>query len=131
MQLMDNVASTSFFLPEGLVVSGTPLSEMGYSGGGSPLLWQHLFWFLGHPEVALKSLRFISLSTQSAPIASASFRVLPCVIASNSGNSISHHRPSFHTVPLIFIVCSPRFFQDFPSQSFVYIAVPGDAFTLV
>ena len=48
MQLMDNVADTSFFLPTGLVVGGKPL---GISGGGSPLLWQHLFWFLGHPEV--------------------------------------------------------------------------------
>ena len=48
MQLMDNLAGTSFFLPTGLVVSGTPSVV---SGGGSPLLWQHLFWFLGHPEV--------------------------------------------------------------------------------
>jgi len=48
MQLMDRVAGTSFFLPGGMVVNGTPLSV---SGGGSPLLWQHLFWFLGHPEV--------------------------------------------------------------------------------
>ncbi|HZO86539.1 MAG TPA: cbb3-type cytochrome c oxidase subunit I [Verrucomicrobiae bacterium] len=48
MQLMDNIADTSFFLPSGLVVGGNPLDV---SGGGSPLLWQHLFWFLGHPEV--------------------------------------------------------------------------------
>lgn len=48
LQLMDRVAGTSFFLPEGLVVSGAPA---GVSGGGSVLLWQHLFWFLGHPEV--------------------------------------------------------------------------------
>src|SRR6266403_1490725 len=48
MQLMDRVAHTSFFLPSGLVVNGT---AMQISGGGSPLLWQHLFWFLGHPEV--------------------------------------------------------------------------------
>jgi cytochrome c oxidase subunit 1 len=48
MQLMDNVAGTSFFLPTGLAVSGH-LAHI--SGGGSPLLWQHLFWFLGHPEV--------------------------------------------------------------------------------
>jgi cytochrome c oxidase subunit 1 len=48
MQLMDKVAYTSFFLPTGLMVSGQPVA---ISGGGSPLLWQHLFWFLAHPEV--------------------------------------------------------------------------------
>ncbi len=48
LQLMDRLADTSFFLPSGLVVSG---ELMDVSGGGSPLLWQHLFWFLAHPEV--------------------------------------------------------------------------------
>ncbi len=48
MQLMDKVAHTSFFLPTGLIVSG---QIANISGGGSPLLWQHLFWFLAHPEV--------------------------------------------------------------------------------
>ncbi|MDE2999703.1 MAG: cbb3-type cytochrome c oxidase subunit I [Gemmatimonadota bacterium] len=48
MQLMDRIAGTSFFMPSGLVVTGQPLEV---SGGGSPLLWQHLFWFLAHPEV--------------------------------------------------------------------------------
>jgi cytochrome c oxidase subunit 1 len=47
MQLMDKVAGTSFFLPTGLAAPGAA----NISGGGSPLLWQHLFWFLGHPEV--------------------------------------------------------------------------------
>jgi cytochrome c oxidase subunit I len=48
MQLMDNLFGTSFFLPTGLAVGGR-LADV--SGGGSPLLWQHLFWFLAHPEV--------------------------------------------------------------------------------
>ena len=48
LQLMDRVADTSFFLPSGLVTTEGPLE---ISGGGNPLLWQHLFWFLAHPEV--------------------------------------------------------------------------------
>jgi cytochrome c oxidase subunit 1 len=48
LQLMDRLAGSSFFLPEGLVVSGVVRET---TGGGSPLLWQHLFWFLAHPEV--------------------------------------------------------------------------------
>lgn len=48
MQLMDRVAGTSFFMPTGLVVGG---QIVNVAGGGTPLLWQHLFWFLAHPEV--------------------------------------------------------------------------------
>ncbi len=48
LQLADRLLGTSFFLPSGLVVTEGPLEV---AGGGSPLLWQHLFWFLAHPEV--------------------------------------------------------------------------------
>ncbi|MBI1317392.1 MAG: cytochrome C oxidase subunit I [Candidatus Hydrogenedens sp.] len=48
LQLMDRLAGSNFFVPTGLVVDGSVLPG---SGGGSALLWQHLFWFLAHPEV--------------------------------------------------------------------------------
>ena len=48
LQLADRLLDTSFFLPSGLVTADGPLEV---AGGGSPLLWQHLFWFLAHPEV--------------------------------------------------------------------------------
>jgi cytochrome c oxidase subunit 1 len=60
-QLMDRVAGTSFFMPSGLVVSGMPLQV---AGGGSPLLWQHLFWFLAHPEVYVLILPALGIVTE-------------------------------------------------------------------
>jgi cytochrome c oxidase subunit 1 len=48
MQVVDRVFGSSFFMPTGLIVGG---EVAAISGGGNPLLWQHLFWFLAHPEV--------------------------------------------------------------------------------
>jgi cytochrome c oxidase subunit 1 len=61
MQLMDKVAGTSLFLPTGLAVGGK-LAHV--SGGGSPLLWQHLFWFLAHPEVYVLILPAMGIAAE-------------------------------------------------------------------
>ncbi|MBI4564361.1 MAG: cbb3-type cytochrome c oxidase subunit I [Planctomycetes bacterium] len=47
MLLLDRHAGTSFFVPSGVVIAGQVQAHQG----GTPLLFQHLFWFLGHPEV--------------------------------------------------------------------------------
>jgi cytochrome c oxidase subunit 1 len=52
MLMMDRHAGTSFFVPGGLLVSGKAVEH----SGGSALLWQHLFWFFGHPEVYIAIL---------------------------------------------------------------------------
>ncbi len=50
--ILDRIAGTSFFIPAGLVIS----DRLQPHSGGSPLLWQHLFWFFGHPEVYIAIL---------------------------------------------------------------------------
>jgi len=45
--VLDRLGGTSFFIPGGLVINDKMLPH----SGGSPLLFQHLFWFFGHPEV--------------------------------------------------------------------------------
>ena len=56
---LDRHAGTSFFIPEGVVVNGSVLQH----AGGSPLLWQHLFWFFGHPEVYIAILPGMGLTS--------------------------------------------------------------------
>jgi cytochrome c oxidase subunit 1 len=50
--LCDRHLGTSFFVPAQLLVNQQLIERKG----GSPLLWQHLFWFFGHPEVYLAIL---------------------------------------------------------------------------
>ena len=84
LQLMDNLLHTSFFLPTGLVVSG---QQLHVSGGGSPLLWQHLFWFLGHPEVYVLILPAMGIVTE--------------IIANNTRKPIWGYRSMVYSVLVI------------------------------
>jgi cytochrome c oxidase subunit I len=61
--ILDRTAGTSFFLPAGLVFGDQMLSHTG----GSPLLWQHLFWFFGHPEVYIAILPAIGIVSHILP----------------------------------------------------------------
>ena len=51
MMLLDKLLATSFFMPA-IISMGQPLTHTG----GSPVLFQHLFWFFGHPEVYIVAL---------------------------------------------------------------------------
>jgi cytochrome c oxidase subunit 1 len=57
--LADRHFGTSFFLPAGTVMNGVPQRD----GTGSPMLWLHLFWFFGHPEVYITILPGMGLAS--------------------------------------------------------------------
>jgi cytochrome c oxidase subunit 1 len=81
LQLMDRLGGTSFFLPSGLMVSGQPYPN---SGEGVALLWQHLFWFLAHPEVYVLILPAFGIITE--------------IIANNTRKPIGGYRPMVYSV---------------------------------
>jgi cytochrome c oxidase subunit 1 len=62
--VLDRVAGTSFFIPGGLILS----DKMQPHSGGSVLLWQHLFWFFGHPEVYIAILPSIGIVSHILPV---------------------------------------------------------------
>src|SRR5205823_7384987 len=57
--LLDRNLGTSFYVPL-VVVNGQIMAHKG----GSPLLWQHLFWFFGHPEVYIAILPGMGVTSQ-------------------------------------------------------------------
>jgi len=57
--LLDRNMGTSFYVPL-VVVNGQVMLHKG----GSPLLWQHLFWFFGHPEVYIAILPGMGVASQ-------------------------------------------------------------------
>ncbi|MFM7682212.1 MAG: cbb3-type cytochrome c oxidase subunit I [Bacteroidota bacterium] len=116
--IMDRLAGTSFYLSD-IIVNG----EMLANHGGSPLLFQHLFWFLGHPEVYIVLLPALGLSSE--------------IIATNSRKPIFGYKAMIYSILAIgflsFIVWGHHMFitgmNPFLGSVFVFttllIAIPS------
>jgi cytochrome c oxidase subunit 1 len=59
LMMMDRLLGTSFYINDGII--GTEILEQS---GGSPILYEHLFWFLGHPEVYIVLLPALGLTSE-------------------------------------------------------------------
>ena len=117
MMLLDETLGTSFFMPE-LVSMGQATDYRG----GSPLLFQHLFWFFGHPEVyivALPAFGIVSdLISVHARTAIFGYRMMVWAIVVIGGLSFvvwAHH---------MFVSGMNPYFGFFFAASTLVIAIP-------
>lgn len=116
--MMDRLAGTSFYLSD-IIVGGEMLTQHG----GSPILYQHLFWFLGHPEVYIVLLPSLGITSE--------------IIATNSRKPIFGYRAMIGSILAIaflsFIVWAHHMFvtgmNPFLGSVFVFttllIAIPS------
>jgi cytochrome c oxidase subunit I len=116
--IMDRLAGTSFYLSD-IIVGGEMLTQHG----GSPILFQHLFWFLGHPEVYIVLLPALGITSE--------------IIATNSRKPIFGYRAMIGSILAIaflsFIVWAHHMFvtgmNPFLGSVFVFttllIAIPS------
>ena len=116
--IMDRLAGTSFYLSD-IIVGGEMLTQHG----GSPILYQHLFWFLGHPEVYIVLLPALGITSE--------------IIATNSRKPIFGYRAMIGSILAIaflsFIVWGHHMFvtgmNPFLGSVFVFttllIAIPS------
>lgn len=65
MMEADRLIHTSFFIPFGVQVADMAVDN---PGGGNVLLWQHIFWFLGHPEVYVLVLPGMGMASEILPV---------------------------------------------------------------
>ncbi|MFN2608616.1 MAG: cbb3-type cytochrome c oxidase subunit I, partial [Acidimicrobiales bacterium] len=63
MMMLDRLLGTSFFMP-----SLVSMGQQAHFNGGNPLLFQHLFWFFGHPEVYIVALPYFGVVTDIIPV---------------------------------------------------------------
>ncbi|MBL8859097.1 MAG: cbb3-type cytochrome c oxidase subunit I [Planctomycetes bacterium] len=85
LQLADRLLLTGFFTPQNLVINGVALDAVAATGG-SPLLWQHLFWFYSHPAVYVM--------------------VLPAMGIVSDVLSVHGRKPVFGYKPMVWALCA-------------------------
>jgi cytochrome c oxidase subunit 1 len=98
MLLLDRRFGAAFFLPD---------------SGGDAILWQHLFWFFGHPEVYILALPFFGIISEVIPVFSRkplfgySALVLATVLIGAYSMSVwAHHMFTTGAVNLLFFALS-------------------------
>ena len=104
MMILDHSVGTSFFMPA-MISAGEQLSY----NDGSPILFQHLFWFFGHPEVYIVALPAFGLVSDVLATHARKnifgYRMMVWAILAIGGPPNSKYRPDHHPVSKYIFTC--------------------------